>query len=189
LQRGGDRLNDPQGPEPDRLIRRAIGGDQGAFGELIRRYEGAAFRLALRITGSRADAEDCVQEAFLRAYRALARFEQGRPFGPWILRITANRAMTRAGRRKKERPLAEAERLPEAGPEMDAALGNKEELEHLRLAVSALPPQDRAIIGLRYEEGLKVAEISRVLGLTLSAAKVRLFRAREKLMRILEDRP
>jgi len=169
------------------LVRKAAAGDEGAFAELVRRHEGPALRLAQSITRDRAEAEDAVQEAFLRAYRNLERFDPERPFGPWIMKIAANRALSRSARRSKHRAL-EADPAPAEEPGLDAALTRKEELRRVQDAVAALPPLDRAIIGLRYEQGLKVSDISRSLGLTLSAAKVRLFRARERLMKLLGGR-
>lgn len=174
-------------PESRELAIRARDGDETAFAELVRRYQGAALGLALRITGNAADAEDAVQDAFLRAYRALPRFDPERPFGPWILRITANRALTRAGRRKKERPLELAADMPEESRSMDETLAGKEEVERLRRAMGELTPSDRAILSLRYDQGLRISEICRVLGLRESAAKVRLLRARERLMRTMSE--
>lgn len=157
------------------LAVRAQNGDEAAFAELVRRYQGAVFRLALRITGDRADAEDAAQEAFLRAWRAMGRFDPERPFGPWVLRIAANRALTKVERRRPQTSLEEAAHVAETTRDpMDG--------ERLRQALGNLPPLDRAILSLRYEDGLSVADIAGTLGILEGAAKVRLFRARERLM-------
>ncbi|MDE2292059.1 MAG: sigma-70 family RNA polymerase sigma factor [Elusimicrobia bacterium] len=161
------------------LVLRARGGDRTAFGELVRRYEAAVFRLALRITGRRADAEDAGQEAFLRAWQALGRFDPGRPFGPWLLKIAANRALTAVERRRAGAGLEEAAEVAE--DERDAEAGDR-----LRTAMSSLAPLDRAILSLRYEDGLSVAQVAETLDILEGAAKVRLFRARERLMGLLE---
>lgn len=174
-------LSGPVEADTRELARRARDGDDRAFGELIRRYEGAVFGLALRITGSRAEAEDAAQEAFLRAYRALPRFDPERPFGPWILKIAANRALSRAGRRKREAPLDEAAEVREEKG-METAQSEREDVERLRRAMADLAPADRMIISLKYDQGLKLAEIADILGVREGAAKVRLFRARERLM-------
>ena len=173
-------------PDPESvpvLVLKAQAGDAEAFAELVRRYEGAVFRLALRITGTREDAQDAAQETFLRAYRGLSRFDPQRPFGPWLLKIAANRALSKAGRRRNTAPLDEAMQMREETGREDAA---RDELESVRCAMTDLAPADRAILALRYEEGMKVAEIARTLDIQQGAVKVRLLRARERLMRVMK---
>ena len=172
---------EPPTPDVRALVLRARESDARAYAALLRRYEAVAYRLALRITGNRQDAEDACQEAFLRAFGALSRFDPQRPFGPWLLKIVANRALTRAARRKPEVALAEAEilREPAQEPEMPA------ETELLRAALARLSPLDRAVLALRYEQGLSVEELAAALGIGESAAKVRLFRARQRLIAVV----
>jgi RNA polymerase sigma-70 factor (ECF subfamily) len=164
------------------LVLRTLEGDDAAFGELVRRYEGSAMRLAMAITRNPSDAEDAVQEAFWRAYKALPRFDPARPFGPWLLKITANRALTRARRRRPEAPLEEALAVPEAGRAEDRG----PDLERLKQALGALSPGDRAVLSLRYDQDLPLSDIARTIGLKLGAVKVRLFRARERLLKLLK---
>jgi len=152
-----------------------------AFGELVRSFESSVLRLAARITGDPAEAEDAAQEAFLRAYQALPRFDPDRPFGPWIMKIAANRALTRAARRNKDIPLDETA----PGPDFEQEQADRNEVERLRHAVAGMPPSDRAVLSLRYDSGLPLSEIAHTLGIGLSAVKVRLFRARRRLMRLM----
>jgi len=171
------------GEDTKSLVLRTLEGDDAAFGELVRRYEGSAMRLALSITRNPAEAEDAVQEAFWRAYKALPRFDPARPFGPWLLKITANRALSRASRRRPEAPLEEAVEVAEAGrPDDDRG----PDIERLKRALGELSPGDRAVLSLRYDQNLPLADIARTIGLKLGAVKVRLFRARERLLRLLK---
>lgn len=179
--RGGRLSGD--GPEDVReLVLRARDGGERAFAELVRRYEAAVFRLALRITGDRADAEDAAQEAFLRAWRALGRFDPERPFGPWVLKIAANRALSKVEQRRPKAALEEAAEVAET-------TRDREPGERLREALAGLSALDRAILSLRYEDGLPLADIAATLGILEGAAKVRLFRARERLMGLLGGAP
>ncbi|HAH06904.1 MAG TPA: RNA polymerase subunit sigma-24 [Elusimicrobia bacterium] len=161
-------------------------GDERAFARLMELYGTAAYRLAFRITGDTGEAEDACQEAFLRAYRSLDSFDAERPFLPWILRIAANCALTRAHAKKRECPLsaADGESDPKAGVEESAERAS--EAERLRRALEELEAHDRAVLGLRYEQDMRVAEIAEVLGIGESAVKLRLFRARSRLKRVLE---
>ncbi|HAH06088.1 MAG TPA: RNA polymerase subunit sigma-70 [Elusimicrobia bacterium] len=176
----GGALEDQRRAGEKNLVLRAKAGDEKAFAELIALHGKAAYRLALAITGDPADAEDAAQDAFLRAFRALERFDAERPFGPWILKIAANRALTRAGRRRRERPLEEAMEMPEP-------TAVKEDLESLRRGLDELDPLDRSLLALRYEAGLSVAAIAEALGIREGAAKVRLFRARQRLMGSMKE--
>src|SRR5438874_9764724 len=132
--------------EDAELVERARNGDGHAYEELVRRYQNVAARVAYVVAGADSEVEDVVQEAFVRAYRALGRFRAGAPFRPWILRIVANEARNRrraAGRRARlelrvagDRPSGDAARSPEAtvmavderrmGVEAGAAVGEEE---------------------------------------------------------------
>lgn len=168
---------------PDDLSRewalKARAGDESAFAELVRAWLPAAYRVARQITRDPAEAEDAVQEAFLRAHRALHRFDPARPFGPWILTIAARRALTRARRRRRDAPLEAAAAAAEPAAPREAGLSD---------ALDELSPADRAILVLKYKEGLSVSEIARALDIGEPAVKVRLFRARERLMKRLAER-
>lgn len=164
------------------LTLRAKAGDGEAYGELVRRYQDAAYRLALRITLRAQDAEDAAQEAFVRAYQALTRFDVDRPFGPWILKIAANQALKKLRGRRPTASLEEADMPAEESREKDA-----DGADAVRRSLAELEPADRAILALHYEERLKLAEIAAALGIREGAAKVRLFRARARLMERLEE--
>ena len=139
--------------------------------------------MAYRITRRTDIAEDVGQETFIRAYRALGRFERGRPLGPWLVRIAANLAINqRRSPRSREQELPEghaAEPARENGPL--AQLLDREAGAVLEHAVGALPAEQRAVFVLRVYEDLSYQEIAETLGLSIGTVMSRLSRAREKL--------
>jgi len=167
------------------LIARAQRGDTRAYGALVEEHQTIAFRTAYLLTGSAADAEDAVQEAFVKAYRALGRFRQGAPFRPWLLSIVANEARNRrrsAGRR--ERLALRAAEDPLSGgavPSPEAALLDAEQREELLAAVNDLREDDRLVIACRYFMGLSEEETAEALGWRRGTVKSRTSRALERL--------
>ena len=142
------------GPEDDALVAAAQAGDARAFAELVRRYQRAVHRVAWSLTRNETDADDLAQEAFVRAWKAIGRFERGRPLYPWLARITTNLAfsMFRGRRRRPEAPL---EPMLEAGaqfgvdddPAEHAAHGERDAL--LRECFEHLGPEHQAVLALR----------------------------------------
>jgi RNA polymerase sigma-70 factor, ECF subfamily len=172
-----------EGDEETGLLARAKGGDLCAFEEIVRRYQGRVYAVALRIVRRHAEADDIVQESFLRAHRALASFELGRPFGPWICRIAANLAVNEV-----RSPEAREEGLPEGqgerpAPQADPLQGvlEQEAREVLQEALQGLPAEQRAVLVLRAVEEMSYKEIAEALGLSMGTVMSRLFRARERL--------
>jgi RNA polymerase sigma-70 factor, ECF subfamily len=169
------------------VVTRARQGDSEAFRSLVERHSRSAFRLAFRMTGNEQDAEDVVQESFLRAYRQLGRFESRAHFGTWLHRIVANCSvdLMRARRSRPDHAYPEnldavVERTPGApGPER---LARSAEIQRsVVAALSHLSPLERAAFTLRHYEGRSIAEIGHTLGLGTSAAKHSVFRAVRKL--------
>ena len=169
------------------LIARAREGDAGSFGELVRRYQEAAFRAAFLVLHDAAEAEDAAQEAFVRAYRALHRFRAGSAFRPWLLRIVMNQALTMA--KGRTRRAAAAERLGRQQAfsySIDETVIDRERARQMAAALQALREQERAIIYLRYFLSLSERELAEYLGCPPGTVKSRLHRALEKLRRIVE---
>lgn len=169
--------------EPE-LVRRAQEGDRVAFGELVRLHQDEVFTLALRLVGNHELAADVAQEAFVRAWRAVPRFRGDARFSTWIHRITVNTAWTMRRRafRHAAVPLDEAEATvvdPRSAPE--SAGENIELRAHLRRALASLPEAQRAVVVLKDVYGWSHHEIAEELGITVTAAKVRLHRARRRL--------
>jgi RNA polymerase sigma-70 factor (ECF subfamily) len=167
------------------LVTAAKNGDRKAFDELVRETYAAAYTLAYRMTGNEDDARDVVQEAYLRAYRGLRRFRGDAQFTTWLYRITANCAATHLGRRAKHRhdDLDDAVPVADNRPDHDPQLrADADDLrDRLQRALAGLPPRLRAVVLLRDVYDLSHEAIAAELGISESAAKVRLHRARNKL--------
>jgi RNA polymerase sigma-70 factor (ECF subfamily) len=170
------------------VLARARQGDGEAFRSLVERHSRSVFRLAYRMTGNEQDAEDVVQEAFIRAYKQLGRFESRANFGTWLYRITANCSVDLMRAKKSRHDISRAESLDAAeqmpagdlpGPERLAE--SAEVQARVREALQDLSPLERAAFTLRHYEGRSIDEISRTLGLGTSAAKHSVFRAVKKL--------
>ena len=182
--------------EMDRqAVARARAGDSDGFRELVERHSRTLFRLAYRMTGSEHDAEDVVQEALLRAYRQLERFEERANFGTWIYRITVNcalDAMRRRNRHERRSEPLEAEtggagtQLLASEPSPDRNVMNSELKERVEAALERLSPVERSAFVLRHYEGMSIEEISAVLGVRSGAAKHSIFRAVRKMRAALE---
>ena len=174
----------------DDLVARAQRGDTRAYGTLVKEHQTLAFRTAYLLTGSAPDAEDAVQDAFVKAHAALGRFRPGAPFRPWLLAIVANEARNRrrsAGRR--ERLALRAAEDPLSGgavPSPEAALLDAERREELLAAVNDLREDDRLAIACRYFLGLSEEETAAALGWRRGTVKSRTSRALDRLRAQLE---
>ena len=174
-----------------------LGGDPDAFRVLVDRHSRRLFRLAYRMIGNEHDAEEIVQDAFLRAYRRLDQFESRANFGTWLYRICANCALDlrrkqRGESLRVEPPLPQdpdaldpldAAPSPQPGPERLALSGEVGAL--VRSAMDSLSAMERMAFVLRHVEGLSIEEIAESLGLNLGATKNSIFRAVQKLRREL----
>jgi RNA polymerase sigma factor (sigma-70 family) len=178
--------------EDSELVALAGDGDVAAYETLVARYQDIAVRAAYLITRNGADAEDVVQEAFVKAYLALPRFRNDAPFRPWILTIVANEARNRArsARRRASLALRAAAAEPEeAAPSPEAAVVEREERRALLDAVERLRESDRLVIGYRFFLGLSEAETAAALDWRRGTVKSRLSRALARLRRELSSMP
>ena len=178
-------------PEDDaELFARAQRGDIDAYEEIVQRYQQLAFRTAYVITRSAAEAEDAAQDAFVKAYRALASFRTGAEPRPWLLRIVANEARNRmrsAGRRHNlELRLVEGFRQGDAAPSPEAAAVEADERRRLVSLVGELEENDRLIIASRYFLELSGEETAAALGIPEGTVKSRLSRALGRLRERIE---
>jgi RNA polymerase sigma factor (sigma-70 family) len=177
-------------PESDDRVAAARRGDVRAFEDLVQEHQQIAFRTAYLVCGDAAEARDVVQEACVRAWRALGRFREGAPFRPWLLTIVANEARNRrrsAGRRAHLAVRAAAATAPgDAAPSPEAALVAAETREQLLRAVSGLPDHERRAIECRYLLGLDEAETAAVLDCARGTVKSRTSRGLERLRATLE---
>ncbi len=169
----------------DELVERAKAGDHLAFEQLVRLTYTDTYTLAYRLVGDEEDARDVVQETYLRAHKGLKRFRGDAQFSTWLHRITANCANTYLGRRGRhshdvlpDDPVI-ADLNPQRDPEQRVGLGDLR--DQLSAALLELPPKLRAVVVLRDIYDLPHETIADQLGITESAAKVRLHRARKRL--------
>ncbi len=168
------------------VLARARQGDGDAFRVLVERHSRRAFQLAFRMTGNEQDAEDVVQESFLRAYRQLGRFEARANFATWLHRIVANCAVDvmRTRHAKQQRvsdPLDDDVPVQAETPGPLRLAESSEVKERVGSALAGLSPLERAAFALRHHEGRSIEEIGRTLGLGTSASKHAVFRAVKKL--------
>lgn len=155
-----------------------------AYDELVRRYQDVAFRTALVITGDPDEAEDAAQSAFIKAYRALPRFDTERPFRPWLLTIAGNEARNRrvaAGRRHRLLTTWQATLDPAPLPSPESETIAREAAATVLAALNGLAPEDREIISLRYLIGLSEREMAAALACPSGTVKSRLHRAMARL--------
>jgi len=178
----------------------AMRGDQDAYRILVERHSRSLFRLAYRMTGNEQDAEEVVQEALLRAYRRLDKFEARSNFGTWVYRIAVNCSLDLMRKRKTEmeqravpskheqdgdRPTA-MDLAESHAPAPDRLALSVELREQVRKAMLELSPVERTAFVLRHYEGRSIEEIGAVLGLNAGSTKNSVFRAVQKLRRYLE---
>lgn len=167
-----------------------LAGNGDAFAEIVERYGTRVYNLALRITNDRDAASDCAQEAFIRAYRALAQYDQSLPLQPWLLRIVTNTSLNHVERwHAHEHPVDE---MPErAEPEEmnpEALTIRREELGEVLSAMNVLPARYRAALTLRHLHELSYEEIAHALELPIGTVKTHLHRARAALLMELQRR-
>jgi RNA polymerase sigma-70 factor (ECF subfamily) len=168
------------------LARRCRRGDPDAWPEMVRRFTPLVYRLSFRMLRDGAEAEDVSQEVFLRMHRSFDSYDPTRPLAPWVSRTTYHAclrrlqsAARRAGRIEREASLAPDGDADSQSPEESVAANEAAAL--LARAVDDLPAQDRALLDLRYREGLSDAEVSEATGMPVNTVKTRIFRARAKL--------
>jgi len=177
--------------EEAELVERARQGDVGSYEELVRRYQQVAARTAYLAAGLSSEAEDAVQEAFVKAFYALPRFRGDAPFRPWLLAIVANEARNRrkSVARRARLALRAGQDRPsgDAAPSPEVAALEEEERTILLAAVNGLKERDRMVVGYRYFLGLSERETAAALGVPPGTVKSRLARALRRLRRILES--
>ena len=176
------------------LVRRIREGEADAYAELVRRTRRSGYRLARRITRNHEDADDVLQESYVKAFRALDRFAADRPFGPWFLTIVARTALSwlRAGKRRAAESLDEPGRDGSAplvdriaDPDDEAAM--LERRIQVERAYARLSDDHRVVLALRVDADLSYAAIAEVLEVPAGTVMSRLARAREALIEVLNQ--
>jgi RNA polymerase sigma-70 factor (ECF subfamily) len=174
-----------------RLVSAAKAGDAAAFEELVNRYERKIFRLGMNITQNREDAEDVMQEAFLKSYTHLDRFQGDSRFYTWLVRIAVNEALMKLRKRRPnqvsiDEPLNDGEdaifrEIEDWGPSPEQKFAQTELNQILDSVIAELDPIFRVAFLLRDVEGISTEETAQILGISEAAVKSRLLRARLKL--------
>lgn len=171
-------------PSDEEWLRGALAGDRNAFSVLVRRHQRSLYRYLVRMVGSPDDAMELTQEAFVRAWQALPRWQPTAQFRTWLFRIASNAALDLLRRRRTVEfvPLDDTFEAvhPGAGPERQAQL--TQEVRRLEVALSRLTPEHREVLLLREIEDMSYEEIGRVLALSAGTVKSRIARARAALI-------
>ena len=184
-------VNEPAGDELA-LVQAARTGDVSAFEQLVRTYDRKIFRLAHHITQHREDAEDVLQETFLKAYQNLAGFQGNSKFYTWLVRIAVNESLMKLRKRRSDRTVSLDEEVetedgsmprevPDWGPSPEQLYGREELNGILVRTIGGLPASFRTVFVLRDVEGLSTEETAEALALSVPAVKSRLLRARLQL--------
>ena len=174
------------------LVQAAKQGDVGAFEQLVKRYDRNIFRIAQHITQNREDAEDVVQDAFLKAYENLDQFQGNSKFYTWLVRIAVNESLMKLRRRKTSKTVSMDEdveteegsmprEFADWSPNPEQQYGQSELSDILRKTIQGLPTSFRTVFVLRDVEGLSTEETAEMLNLSIPAVKSRLLRARLQL--------
>jgi RNA polymerase sigma-70 factor (ECF subfamily) len=169
------------------VVGRVLAGDVDAFGVLVDRYYDQYARYAFHMLGNREDAEEALQDAFLRAFRSLGQYEERERFGAWLARILVNQCRTvAAGRRRRERAIVDVD---PARLEIAAASGADRHAlrDRLERALAQLPPEQREAVVLRYTEDLSYEDMAAITGTGVSALKMRVKRAFARLRELLQE--
>jgi RNA polymerase sigma-70 factor, ECF subfamily len=172
------------------VVRRAQEGDAAAYEEIVHQHQHTAFRAAYFVTRNAADAEDAVQEAFVKAWRALHRFDNRRPLRPWLLAIVVNEARTRSGAARRREALSlrlACETSGDAVPPPEESATRRSELGRVLAAYEQLPAEQQAVVAARFFLQLSEAETADVLNLRLGTVKSRLSRALARISSSLQE--
>jgi len=176
------------------LVASTLNGERDAFAELVSRYQRPVYNLTYRMLGEAREAEDAAQEAFMRAYQHLKRYDTKRSFKTWLLSIASNYCIDRLRKRRLtwlslDEPLPPHPALNSNKPMPEQVAVNNERQSAVQALLSELQPDYRAAVVLRYWYDMSYAEIADTLDTTESAIKSRLFRARQMLAQKLEVNP
>jgi RNA polymerase sigma-70 factor (ECF subfamily) len=168
----------------DMALRQARQGDNGAFAEIVRQHQGMVFSIGWHCLGDRGMAEDLSQEVFLKLHQNLAAIESATHLSHWLCRVAVHRCIDHSRRKyfRRETPLDENHEIAADGAPADTFLSAR-----LRRAVAQLREKERAVVVLRYQEELELAEIAEVLNIPLNTVKSTLFRALQRLRGKLSD--
>lgn len=173
------------------IIREVLNGNPGRFSYFISQYKDMAYSIAFRIVNNKEDAEEIVQDSFMRAYNSLHKFRQSSKFSTWFYRIVVNRALSIRSKVKKSIVEIDINTIPEIQfEEIDTAYRNlrhDERAKFINSALKELPEEDSLLLTLYYLNENSIEEISQITGIIGENVKMKLMRARKKMYVILEE--
>ena len=181
--------------DEEKLIKRAVKGDAAAFNELLGQHEKRMYAVCLRMCGNHEDAQDCLQEAMLRVYRAISGFKGQSSFSTWLYRVTMNACLDEL-RKRKNKPSTSLDGMLDAGwspaderdtPEKHVLSAEKRTV--IQQTIAELPEDMRSAIVLRDIEGCSYEEIAQALDANVGTIKSRISRGRERLRAVLSRQP
>ena len=177
--------------EDKHYIARVLKGEPEAYAFLVKKYKSMAYSLALKLVRNREDAEEIAQDAFVKAYQSLGQFRGGAKFSTWLYRIVYNTSVSRLRRTNTELVRLEDSAIEEreSSEVMDAyyTLKDQERKKFLDLALGKLDPDENFLVTLYYYDDRGLDEISQITGITRTNAKVKIFRARQKMLGMLKE--
>jgi RNA polymerase sigma-70 factor (ECF subfamily) len=172
------------------FIEQILAGNSNAFSFIVDRHKNKAFNLAFRICGNREEAEEIAQDSFLKAYKSLASFKMQSSFATWFFRIVYNTSISNV--RSKKKGILSLEDFPADATDFIGGNASEEEAESeyrnslINFALQKISEEERGLVSLFYYEEMSTEEISDVMGMSKSNIKVKLFRARQKMLEIIE---
>ncbi len=172
-------------------IKRVLDGDRNAFAYLVDKYKSIVFSLALRITKDREEAEEIAQDAFIKAYQSLKSFQGKAKFSSWLYRIVYTTGISHIRKQEQGRISLDETNIPETlyveSKRNYEALSEAERKKYLEIALDSLDADERMLIILYYYEEKELEDIAGIAGITKTNTKVKLFRARKKMLMVLES--
>lgn len=168
------------------VLRATLAGDRRAFARLVEKYQRPLYAMLRRLVRQHEEADDLLQESFVRAFQHLHEFDLTRPFYPWLYRIALNLALTAMRRRKWQQPTEELDLFPAPEDNAETMLATAEFHHALERALAKLPEEQRTILLLRTREEMSYQDLSETLGVELGTVMSRLARAREKLRKLMQ---
>jgi RNA polymerase sigma-70 factor (ECF subfamily) len=185
-----DEMNQQQASDTD-LIREVLAGNNQSYAILLGRYQHMVFTLAVRMLRDREQAEETTQDVFVKAYRSLGTFRGDSKFSTWLYRVAYHKILDACAREKRRRDLSSPVSLEDLAEGSDqstwAEILGRERKEILLQALANLTPEENSLMSLFYLQELSLAEIAEVLDTSAGVVKVRLFRARERLKKMMQE--
>ncbi len=179
--------------DDSKLVQLTLNGNKNSFEALVRRYQKLVYNVIFQLVQDHESTQDLTQETFMKAYRALDQYDDKRNFKPWLLKIGSNSALSHLNKNIKpsslDDVLAENPQLEPQGKENpDQDIESKFALQELQEALLLIPVRQREVFILRYQHDISYEDICEITGLSLSTIKSLLFRARENLRQVMQDK-